>query len=130
MSHPAESLHDPLPLLRACVAAMQMQMGRESAELHIERPMAQKIWVEALNTALAAIAYHDERAKDVVIDLDAEAWRMLKEAILTSPRFQEMYRAGGLFQDACSSVESWLAQEQPELLEEPDSGCLLSAASR
>lgn len=113
MSNKTEVKHDPLSLLKACVSAMEMQLRRERGELHINRPTARKIWDDALLPAKAAIDYHDERANDQVIDLDADAWAAVKRAIETSPRFQEMYEAGGCFTDACASVRDWLAEEEP-----------------
>jgi len=107
----AASPQDLLSHLRACVEAMEMQMGRESGSLHINQPTAIAIWNKALEPAKAAIAYHLERANDQVIDLDAEAWAALKDSIEKSPRFQEMYAAGGTFTDACSNVRSWLDEE-------------------
>jgi hypothetical protein len=112
MNGTAESLHDPLPLLRACVAAMRMV--RELPELRLEQQTVRPVWLDALSRAQAAIAYHDERAKDVLIDLDAANWRSIKEAIQKSPRFQEMYEAGGTFTDACASVAMWLQEHEPE----------------
>jgi hypothetical protein len=103
-----------LKLLRACVSAMEMQLGREQDELDINQPAARKIWDDALEPAKAAIGYLDERANDQVIDLDADAWTALKDAIEQSPRIQEMYQAGGTFTDACASVRSWLTEIEPD----------------
>jgi len=112
MSRTAKSHHDPLPLLPACMSAMRMR--RETAEPHIEHTTVSKVWLDALSRAQAAIRYHDEHANDVFIDLDAEHWRLIKEAIQKSPRFQEMYQAGGTFTDACASVEMWLEEHDPD----------------
>lgn len=103
-----------LELLRKCVSAMEMQVGRETGDLHIPQPTAKKIWDDALLPAQAALTYLDERANDQVIDLDAEEWNSIKKAIESSPRYQEMYAAGGTFTDACSDVRSWLKEVEPD----------------
>lgn len=106
---------DLLTLLRSCVSAMEMQMGRESGELHINQPTARKIWDDALLKANAAIEYHDAHANDLYLNLDVEEWKAMKLEIQNSPRFAEMYRAGGVFTDACSSVRIWLREEDPSI---------------
>ena len=102
---------DLIVLLRACVDAMEMRMGHETGDRHIDR--SRKIWDKALDGAKAALTDHDERANDQVIDLDADAWAELKQAIERAPKFQEMYQAGGTFTDACASVRMWLEEEAP-----------------
>lgn len=102
-----------IALLRNCVSAMEMQVGRESGDLHISQPTAKHIWDEALEPARRAITDHEERANDHVIDLDAEAWASVKRAIEESPRFQEMFAAGGTFTDALANVRDWLREENP-----------------
>jgi hypothetical protein len=98
------------------VRAIILQSLSESGEGAF--PVADHAFQSVIVSARAAIAYWDERANDRVIDLDAVAWAQLKKAIEQSPRFKEMYDAGGTFTDACSSVHSWL-HEVPDEFRSP-----------
>lgn len=51
-----------------------------------------------------------ETAAEQVIDLDAAEWVSIKAAILSAPRFQGMFNAGGCLTDACHDVRAWLAE--------------------
>lgn len=44
------------------------------------------------------------------IDIDAETWKSLKEAIIKSVRFQEMYDAGGNIDNAINNIKDWLSK--------------------
>jgi hypothetical protein len=45
-----------------------------------------------------------------IVDLDDATWQALKEAIIKSIRFQEMYDAGGNIENAVSNIKDWLAK--------------------
>jgi len=99
-----------LRLRRACATAMEVQARRE--QIRSIQPIRGNTWDQALSEVKAGIAEHDKGANEV-IDLDAVYWHALKAAIQGSPRFQEMYRVGGTFTDAVSTVCSWLNEDWP-----------------
>lgn len=59
-----------------------------------------------------------------VINLDDEMWREVKAAIVESPRFAEMYAAGGMLNDGISNTVAWLREPAPERPRpKPSHGC-------
>jgi hypothetical protein len=59
--------------------------------------------IESLCTAAL-----ERRPANVVIDVDAAMWDEIKLAIINSPRFAEMYSAGGMFNDGLENTVAWL----------------------
>lgn len=84
-------------------------------------------WEDALilvvNTRTTMLAEGEEEGypSDLVptetIDLDAVMWAEVRAEILNSPKFAEMYLAGGVLQDAVSDVVTWLKEPPRALLD-------------
>lgn len=66
------------------------------------------------DAAAAARKAAFDAEQETVINLDDEMWREVKAAIVESPRFAEMYAAGGMLNDGISNTVSWL-RETPEI---------------
>ena len=60
-----------------------------------------------------------EEPSEIVIDLVAIRAERLVTAILNAPRFQELYAAGGVLDDAVSNVCAWLAEPVTDAEEPP-----------
>jgi hypothetical protein len=46
------------------------------------------------------------------LDLDQAVWADLKNAITASPRFAQMFAAGGVIEDAIHDIKQWLTNSR------------------
>src|SRR5882672_5043836 len=97
-----------------CIRALRQEIERLRARLQLETAALELSCAAPIEQPITVAAARSAVETTTVIDLNAVMWEEIRDAILNSPRFAEMYAAGGVFQDGISNVIAWLKEPPQE----------------